>query len=346
MAVNNSLVRELDQLSIGASSGHLQVKHRLIGSYVWLSPSNICIPGYPARLRKDFSNVKVGRLNDGPVTIEEVHINEVYHALYFEPLEHVLKLQAPQFLLSKVDILTDRNNLRKVSAALSNAKDYKTFEIRARLYGSTLVLKREENSSTRNTGKVGLLFEDALTDPWHFKSCHTVIQAKIKKQNFKCRLLLRCEVDCCLPKTPVLDMMDQYAVKETSSTNLIIHSPAKPAPQLDLEALAEIKMSGLIDADRHIYQSALAGIPTIVHGTNPRYRCVHHIGAKFHECNSSPANENLNGFNELLLDSVEYLLKLSKQMQPKKSYSITRSRLSLVLEEIEDDKSWFLDLEQ
>ena len=129
------------------------------------------------------------------MSAQEVHINEVFDARYFEPIEHVLKQQAPSSELSNFDIITDRNNLRKVASALGNTGDYTDFEIKARLYGKTLVLKREELEAERSSGKVGLLFEEALTQKTPFESCHAVIQVDIKTEDFNCDLLLRCEVD-------------------------------------------------------------------------------------------------------------------------------------------------------
>jgi hypothetical protein len=164
-----------------------------------------------------------------------------------------------------------------------NNKTYKTFEIRARLYGNTLVLKHEENAFARDRGKASKLFEEFLTDPWNFEACHLVIHAKIKKGKSSCKMLLRCEVDCCLPKTPMLKSVDQYATKDISSTKLVIHWRAEPAPKLELQHLAEIQMNSLIDADRHIFPSTLAGIPTIVHGVSARHRCAHQVGGVSHQ---------------------------------------------------------------
>jgi hypothetical protein len=52
---------------------------------------------------------------------------------------------------------------------------------------------------------------------------------------------------------------------------------------------------------------------------------------------------DLDGFDGLLANAAEYLLKLRKQMEQKTTYSLTRSGSTIVVQEIEDDEPWFLD---
>ncbi len=77
------------------------------------------------------------------MTVEDGHINQNFHSIYFEPLQQALAILRKE-KLTDYDIVTDRNNIRKLSAALENSAEYPNFVVLGRKLEKTLVLKREE----------------------------------------------------------------------------------------------------------------------------------------------------------------------------------------------------------
>ena len=85
---------------------------------------------------------------------EEIHINEYFGDVYFEPLQEVLNFfKAPLF--TSFDLVMDRNTIRKISAAIENEEDYQDFVIFIRKHENTIILKREEQELNGN--RIGLV---------------------------------------------------------------------------------------------------------------------------------------------------------------------------------------------
>jgi hypothetical protein len=94
--------------------------------------------------------INVGKLVGKNAVPKDVHPNEYFHDIYFESVEEVLKNAHKG--IDSFDIITDRNNIRKIDAAITKDKEnYPNFYILFRKYGNVVVLKREEaefNGST------------------------------------------------------------------------------------------------------------------------------------------------------------------------------------------------------
>ncbi len=316
MSVQNSeaeLVAKVKGLRISHKED-IEVSHQLVGCYNWAEQGAVYIPGFPLRLRKDWKRVKVGRLPEKPATKEEVHPNEFRHSIYFEPLEEVLKYRnsedsSSKLLLENFDLVTVRNNLRKIDAALSGNKEhYQDFEILLRRKGSKLVLAEREELEYAGT-TTGRAFEERLCEKSDFTNCHAIVHTTINTSTKVYNLLVRCEVHCCLPSvsTPPIE---GYKSRKTASGLSVF--TAKGYKSLELQELGEIKMSGRLTIDQ-IFQCWLGGIQWVAHGVNLRNRTMTQL-----------RQQEQQGFKERLLAIVREILDRAQGMEKDKTYYLKR----------------------
>ena len=294
-------------------------------------------------------------LATGTMTKEDLD----YHPHYFEPIEATLRHCQPNLKLTDFNLITDRNNVRKLDELLSGPKgryeSYPAFIIKARRYGKLLVLKREELESKPPGTAQGYDFENKLTDQsYASESDHALVEIVMGSGKTKMRILVRCEVDACRRNTRTLTSNDYglpsemisepgfYSPYEVTSTGLIVRKPFEPksAPLLRLQDLVEIKMASKID---DAFQSYLAGVNSIVHGLKyfGRERCTHSLNYNRNTCKSGMVKTR--EYNDRLLKALKTAFDLANGMKGDTTYLISRELDSkeLKMAEVEDNGIWF-----
>jgi len=278
-------------------------------------------------LKLSYLNENARHLGRHEVDPKISHPNLHMHCVYFEPVQVVLGLVNKE--LSDFDILADRGNLQKISAAIRRSTDYSTFKVFARKHGNLLMLKRSDHDSFSSSA--GHDFEQQLCEPSRFVSCHAVISCNAKLPSGKIvHTLIRGEIDACPPnvRRPPPNM---YKPHQRTSTDLAVFTlPPGPVRRLELSDLFEIKMAHELGEDDH-FQSWLLGVKHIVHGKSARDRKHGHT--------SEPRY-----FTDYFLDVMQTLMEFSACIGPSETYCLERHKcgpLMLVkVEDDDDDKAW------
>jgi len=309
----------------------IKISRKFVGSYCWKEEKKIYIPGFPAKLKKFYEKVPIGMLQDEKMEEKEIHPNELMHEVYFEPVQELLQVQSKKdYDLKKYDIITDKNNLRKIDATIRDDQhNYLNFTILLRKFGDLLVVKREEPHESSGS-KVGILFEEFLTEPNDFFSCHIVVDTELTTEKTVHRLLIRGETDCCFPyvKTP---SVEDYELSKTTPSGLEVYKIKEDSYKLNLEDLGEVKMSGQLK-DNQLFQSWIIGISSIVHVTNPKYR------------KTTKVIESTE-YRERFAKAVEVLLSYRNEMKENKTYSLERKNGGrLQFEQSDDERKWTAEL--
>jgi hypothetical protein len=276
----DELVSGIQSLSL--TDKDINVSHSLIGSYSWKGTKQVYIPGFPAQLKRDFQSIYVGLLPETPgLTKEEVHPNEFLHNIYFEPIEEVFKHQGRegghQPRLDDFDLITDRNNLLKVDAALCGNREYKTdFEILLRRRGKLIIAKRME--TIFDSPRAGKEFEKVLCEPSPFTCCHAIVHTTVKTPSTTYNLLVRSEVDCCDVNIRVPSIGDYTQHHLTPSGLSVYHtsSTSRVTPPR-LNDFGEVTMIGHLEGKHNYFQCWLGGIQWIAHGVNRRLRGIRRV---------------------------------------------------------------------
>eukprot|EP01119_Soliformovum_irregulare_P021270 TRINITY_DN704_c0_g1_i1.p1 TRINITY_DN704_c0_g1~~TRINITY_DN704_c0_g1_i1.p1 ORF type:complete len:323 (-),score=57.46 TRINITY_DN704_c0_g1_i1:38-1006(-) len=282
-----------------------RVHRTLIGSYNWDELHEISVPGFPKALKRDFMTRQVGKIEGVPSTLEEVHRNDLYHDIYFEPIQEVLKSQGSS--LSDFEIVTDRNTFRKMDAALAQGDQYPNFLMTLKKIGNSLLIKREETEALGSN--IGIQFEDRICQPTKVHSTHTIIQAVTKIDGKSHKILIRSEIDAMVP-TARMPVKSDYTLDHISSSGLTVRLLKSPeAFDLRIEDLREISMSRELK-DSTIYQAWLTNTPSIIHGVKTRI------------VSSVPDRK---AYHERFNKTVRALLAYADQMEEGHVYTITRS---------------------
>ncbi|KNC84510.1 hypothetical protein SARC_03284 [Sphaeroforma arctica JP610] len=112
-----------------------------VASYNWLKDSTLVVPGAPGVVSKDLqSNLQLTR-EQGTNVIDENHLRHPSAPL--EPLFRSVMLCSPDFDFSDVDIVSDRNNIRKLHSFLEGTRT-KDFRIDVCRVGDLVLLQRVE----------------------------------------------------------------------------------------------------------------------------------------------------------------------------------------------------------
>eukprot|EP01088_Endostelium_zonatum_P009384 TRINITY_DN225_c0_g1_i1.p1 TRINITY_DN225_c0_g1~~TRINITY_DN225_c0_g1_i1.p1 ORF type:complete len:333 (-),score=55.06 TRINITY_DN225_c0_g1_i1:66-1064(-) len=305
----------------------ITVNYELLGCYNWAANKAICVPGYPTRLRPNWQSLQTGRLKETPSTKEEVHPNEFMHDVYFEAVEEVLNHCGKK--LTEFDILTDRNNIRKLDCAIrGDAERYENFEISLRKHGNLIILKREE-SDYRGT-RIGLEFEDKICENNGLVKSHAVVCSTVEVGAKITKLLIRSEVDCLSPHSKVPSKKDYTQVTNSSSGLKVFKLPSTVVPPpLRITDLGEIKMAGQLKDD-HMFQSWLGGVTWLAHGINPRYRAKTNVSG------------NISSYKQRLARVVQEIMDRGEQMEEGKTYFLKRENSgTLKFGQKNDSRTWF-----
>ncbi|GKU15525.1 unnamed protein product, partial [Fusarium langsethiae] len=140
---------DIDASCICAPASISNVRH--LSSYSWLDrpTATIAVPGSPPlwsaprtslKLQKDsglyYINQNEGRYPESPL----------------EPLFQALYITNPSFDIRSVDVVTDRNNIRKLLAFVNpdlTPSDHEPFTIGVEVIGTTTLFRRDEMATTR-----------------------------------------------------------------------------------------------------------------------------------------------------------------------------------------------------
>lgn len=202
----------------------------------------------------------------------------------------------------------------------------------------------------------GLIFEKKLTTaPYPSDFNMAFVDVTIMVGTIPLRVLMACEVDCCLVGTKTLGMKDYgissdghsdpdlYCPYEVHSTGLVVRKPIEPelAPKLSLKDLGEIKMYGKMD---DAFQSHMAGINTIIHGLNIKFfkRCTHNLKHFTHECRCSGIHTRF--YNQRFLRVMQKVLLMGQRMKNGDTYYFGRSAGATEIDrfaKLRDNRPWF-----
>ena len=187
--------------SVPAEAIITDVKH--LASYNWIEASTptIVVPGSPAQWSPPQGNGRVKK-DSGLVYIAQ---NAARHPdSPLEPLFRSLYIENPSFDISSIDVVTDRNNIRKLLSFINRtlSKDgLDPFTIQVETTGRTAIFCRDETATHEVIGPnkfrgFGHEFEKAYTTPQIKSSTghHRIISYRLGGLS----LLVRHETDGCV----------------------------------------------------------------------------------------------------------------------------------------------------
>ncbi|KAF4440341.1 geranylgeranyl pyrophosphate synthetase [Fusarium austroafricanum] len=152
--MESSIIAEIDRSNLGdsglpASASITNVKH--LSSYNWIErpTATIAVPGSPSLWVNPKTSKKIKK-DSGLFYINQ---NEArYPESPLEPLFRALYLAIPSFDIRSADVVTDRNNIRKLLAFINpdlTPSDLEPFTIGVEVIGTTALFRRDETAATR-----------------------------------------------------------------------------------------------------------------------------------------------------------------------------------------------------
>ncbi|KAJ8081226.1 hypothetical protein PM082_018071 [Marasmius tenuissimus] len=234
-----------------------------IGSYNWMDGAQctIVVPGSPPEWTNRPTPYVVRE------DIEERYIDQNGYKIPTAPLlpliasvnfHHASPGIRKPFDWSSVDIVTDRNGLRKIFRWIRGEVDA-DFRIDLQLAGRKTVLFNRWEKRAKDyppfSGSFGHNFEDATTVP--ARDCSgTIGHHRVLQYNFgSLKMVVRCEVDACLPAPSSQSATRtsgwnaapraQMVLNGPGETPLIIHEGGNVIPQDYIAELKTISLKGL-----------------------------------------------------------------------------------------------------
>ncbi|CAF9926779.1 MAG: hypothetical protein GOMPHAMPRED_004219 [Gomphillus americanus] len=220
-----------------------EVKH--LASYNWTDSINptILVPGIPNLWRSPKQALRL-KQDCGLVSISQNAYRMPERPM--EPLFRALLLQNPGFELHGVDIVTDRNNLRKLLSFVRK-QEKEAFTIRLELVRNTLMMSREEAKTFEvikpdEFRDFGHEFEKAYTKNKFSKSTghHRIITYKLGGV----KILLRHETDGYIGDDSVESLLESLSLDTTrhpltfDDSNLLVQQQGDNVP---ISSTLEIK---------------------------------------------------------------------------------------------------------
>ncbi|KAF5563777.1 geranylgeranyl pyrophosphate synthetase [Fusarium phyllophilum] len=152
--MTSSIIAEINRCNIEdsstcASASITNVRH--LSSYNWIErpTATIAVPGSPSL----WSAPKTSKQLQKDSGLYYINQNEArYPASPLEPLFRALYLTQPTFDIRSVDVVTDRNNIRKLLAFINSdlaPGDLEPFTIAVEVIGTTALFRRAETAVTR-----------------------------------------------------------------------------------------------------------------------------------------------------------------------------------------------------
>jgi hypothetical protein len=215
-------------LVVSRESGEARIKNfQHLASYNWIEArtATVAIPGCPAAWNPPRYARKLPQ-DHGRIFIAQ---NAARHPQYpLEPLFRALDIEKPDVDFSEVDVISDRNNIRKLLSFIdagSSQRSLEAFTIKAQLIGQSVVLNRDEAKTEEFLGPndfrgFGHEFEKAYTQEEVAGSTghHRIISYDF--QDLK--MIIRFETDAYVRSTAADDGL------ESLLENLKLSSTAKP----------------------------------------------------------------------------------------------------------------------
>ncbi|KAL4724372.1 hypothetical protein ACLX1H_008986 [Fusarium chlamydosporum] len=154
----SNVIAEIDRCNIGdpnicTTASITNVRH--LSSYNWIesSTARIAVPGSPPL----WSAPKTSKQLQKDKGLYYINQNQARHPdSPLEPLFRALYLTNPSFDISSVDVVTDRNNFRKLLAFINPCLapgDLEPFAIGVEVIGTTALFRRDETAVTRVIGE-------------------------------------------------------------------------------------------------------------------------------------------------------------------------------------------------
>ncbi|KAF2760115.1 geranylgeranyl pyrophosphate synthetase [Pseudovirgaria hyperparasitica] len=212
-----------------------------LSSYNWIETKNptIAVPGCP-NLWTGLRRASAVKKDSGLIYISQ---NAARHPdSPLEPLFRALYLTQPSFDITTVDLVSDRNNLRKLLSFVdpnTPARRRESFTIRVECVKDTIVFCREDTAATTYIGKnefmgYGHSFEEACTENQveHGTGHHRIVSYTFHGL----KLLVRFETDGY-----VLDKQDQnpHVPSPSKSTSTCTFTPPAHDDEASLDALLQ-----------------------------------------------------------------------------------------------------------
>lgn len=194
---------------------------KTIGSYNWPLQSTqekpiVLVPGRASHLVTNQVNQQLYKSQYEQMWDENRYFMNEYP---IEPIFRVVKECSPSFDFSTVDIVSDRNNLRKLLDFVEgNRKE--SFRIDFQHIGNILVLIRNEENTTQFCDDYGKDFEKKFSeDTGNFGAYRQIVTYKLG--DFQ--IVTRFEVDC-IEETSQLDDKDELVASKVA-VNLDLEKP-------------------------------------------------------------------------------------------------------------------------
>lgn len=238
--------KDLQELSIPPSASITDVKH--LSSYNWIEASTptIAVPGSPP-LWSPPSTPQQLKPDSGLVYIAQ---NAARHPdSPLEPLFRALYVENPSFNIRSIDVVTDRNVIRKLlsfinPSSMRNGLEAFTFNIE--IAGNTAMLSRVETATWEVIGPKkfqghGHEFEKAYTTSQVNGSTghHRIISYRFGDLNF----IVRHETDGYVDATPSSNSQEPGSgslSRTLGSLSLSPPKPASPVSKLSIKAAGHI----------------------------------------------------------------------------------------------------------
>lgn len=169
-----------------------------VASYSWSSKSSpqkpiIYIPGKAKVLKNDVNSFLANKLNQNSSFQSVMDMNRLYLPDYpMEPIFRSISFCSPNFDYSKINFITDRNNLRKLFGLVDNSVG-ESFIIDLQKIGNFILMIRREQHSRITSNSYGEDFERIATISKDDYNGHRIISSYGLGNH---RFLVRFEVDC------------------------------------------------------------------------------------------------------------------------------------------------------
>ncbi|KAH7159788.1 geranylgeranyl pyrophosphate synthetase [Dactylonectria estremocensis] len=316
---SSSPAHSIDLASLEASTSEVNSlsEAHLLGTYNWQLDGAIRYPGH-ARIWNDVPlPVEIPRDKSSSFIDQDSALVPKYP---FKSLFDATAFMQPDFRFDDVDVIINRNSLRKLLDFCGN-RSSKSFRLSLLLVHNTLVVERNEKNSTmivtgsNNTG-YGHNFERVFTTPVPGLGAstghHRILQYKLGDLN----CVVRFEVDACYPGEPS---------KPSNNTNPSI-IPVLQMQALSLEQGQEIGATAEIQEEPHMPQSMTAELktgsqsldsclPQLWFGRTPWFIRGRHNGGLFHDVEITNVASQFSDWETKNQDSLRKLVTVLSQLR-------------------------------
>lgn len=212
-----------------------------VSSYSWLPPTNdtptIAVPGSPRIWNNSPSRVKQ---DSGTVYVDQNTARTSTPGTNLSPLSPLFAaidaLHGPRGIMSRpgasdvlsgnfdyksLDLITDRNNLRKLLRWVNGSSDRFRIDVECGENGTVVFTRREDRHTVHANGGLGHQYEKASTRPVRRLEHATGYHHIVSQRMGGIQVLLRFEVDACIddPTNDITNAFSNMSVKPAPSTS-------------------------------------------------------------------------------------------------------------------------------